>query len=215
MDDNKENEAKKKFYKVVGRNIKKYRDAMGLSQDALAEKMGLTKKTISRYELGEHRFDMGRITQAAEALGIEKKKLLKGTEAYLGLEPIETNIINMPILGFVPAGGPIMAEENIVDYIQFPKILVKSENDFCLKIHGDSMEDVGIDDGDLVLVHPQPVAENGQTVIARIDGEVTCKRFYRMNSKCKLEPANKKYKSIDCDDVEIIGVVKRIIKEIF
>ncbi len=121
----------------------------------------------------------------------------------------------IPVLGYVPAGGPIMTEENIQEYIPLPGMLLKGNEDFCLKVHGDSMEDVGINSGDLVLVHPQPVAENGQTIIARLNGEVTCKRFYRTDSKCTLEPANSKYKPIDCDDLEIVGIVTKVIKDIY
>jgi repressor LexA len=158
---------------------------------------------------------MNRLADLAEALGVEISKLLKGTESFLGVESSYSNIVEIPILGFVPAGGPVMTDENFEGHIPLPKMLIKGEKDFCLKVRGDSMEDVGINDGDLILVHPQPVAENGQTIIARINGEVTCKRFYRTNNMCRLEPANQKYKPIDCKDIEIIGIVTKVIKEIF
>lgn len=204
-----------KFYVTVGENIKKYRLARNYSQEVLGEKLGLRKKAISLYEYGEIRFNMDRLRGLAKALGVTPVKLLEGTEAYMGMEPVVPGIIKLPILGSVPAGGPVMAEENIIGHIPLPEMFTKSENDFCLQIRGDSMEDVGISDGDYILVHPQPIAENGQTVIARIDGEVTCKRFYRAGDKCRLEPANHKYKPIDCDELEIIGIVTKVIKEIF
>lgn len=125
------------------------------------------------------------------------------------------DLARLPIIGFVPAGGPIMTEENLDGHLLFPKMFVKGEKDFILKVKGDSMEDIGINDRDMVLVHPQPTAENGQTVIARINNEVTCKRFYIRNNKCVLEPANKKYKPIDCNELEIVGIVTKVIKDVF
>lgn len=207
--------ASQRFYLTVGRNIKRYRKLRNYSLEVLAEKVGVAKKTIDRYESGEIKINMNRLADISAALEVDNAKLLEGTEAFLGIESSDPNIIKLPILGFVPAGGPVMTEENLEGHMPLPKMLIKDERDFCLKIRGDSMEDVGINDGDLILVHPQPVAENGQTIIARIDGEVTCKRFYKTNDKCRLEPANQKYKPIDYKDLEIIGIVTRIIKEIF
>lgn len=128
---------------------------------------------------------------------------------------INSKLFRIPLIGFVPAGGPVITEENLEDYIELPLDMLKGGHDFCLKVRGDSMIDVGINDGDIVLVHPQPIAENGQTVIARVDGGVTCKRFYKTNGKCTLEPANNKYKPIDCNEIEIIGIVTKIIKDVF
>jgi SOS regulatory protein LexA len=124
----------------------------------------------------------------------------------------------VPIIGYVPAGKPVLSEETIIDYLPLPCKILNNMNDdiFCLQIHGDSMIDIGINDNDIILVQAQPTAENGQTVIARLnDGEVTCKRFYKLNGTCRLEPANKNYAPIDCKDVEIIGVVKKVIKDIY
>ena len=207
--------ASEKFYLVVGENIKKYRDLRNYSLEVLGDMVGVTKKTIQRYERGEIKIDMNRLADIAAALQVDNAKLLEGTQAFLGVESSDPGIIKLPILGFVPAGGPVMTEENIEGHMPLPRLLVKDEHDFCLRIRGDSMEDVGINDGDLILVHPQPVAENGQTIIARIDGEVTCKKFYRTNGKCRLEPANQNYKPIDYADLEIIGIVTKVIKDIF
>jgi repressor LexA len=207
--------ASQRFYLTVGENIKKFRELRNYSLEVLGDMVGVKKKTIQRYERGEIKISMNRLADIAEALELDNAKLLKGTEAFLGIESSDPNIIKLPILGFVPAGGPIMIEENLEGHMPLPKMLIKDERDFCLKIRGDSMKDVGINDGDLILVHPQPVAENGQTIIARIDGEVTCKRFYKTNGKCRLEPANQNYKPIDCKDLEIIGIVTKVIKDIF
>lgn len=203
------------FYEIVGHNIKKYREVRNYTLEVLGERVGLTKKTIQRYETAEIKIDMIKLGKIAEALGVSMAKLLKGTGAYLEEESNNPDIISIPLLGFVPAGGPVMSDENLEGYIPMPKILARTEQCFCLRIRGDSMQDVGINDGDIILVHSQPTAENGQTVIARVDGDVTCKRFYSLDGKCRLEPANQNYKPIDCDNIEIIGIVTRVIKEIY
>lgn len=123
-----------------------------------------------------------------------------------------TKVITIPILGQVPAGEPNQQYEINEGYYPIPMAIHKGET-FVLKIKGDSMIDVGIEDGDLVLVRQQPTAEIGQTVIARIGDEVTCKRFYIRNGRPVLEPANAKYKTIEPDELEIIGIVTKIIRE--
>lgn len=209
------NDDKKRFYDIVGKNIRKYREIKNYSLQVLGEKVGVEKKTIQRYEVGEAKFDMYRLSDIADALGISIARLLEGTEAFLSLEPSNPDVVSLPILGLVPAGGPVMVYENIEGYLPLPKVLVKDKGDFCLRVRGDSMEDIGISDGDYILVHPQPVADNGQTVIARIGDEVTCKRYYKLDGKCRLEPANQNYKPISCEHIEIIGIVTRVIKEIY
>ncbi|KLU61471.1 LexA repressor [Peptococcaceae bacterium CEB3] len=125
------------------------------------------------------------------------------------------NVFNIPVLGSVPAGIPVLSEENINGYLPLPRLFLEDpKTAFCLEVFGDSMVDVGIEDGDTVLVQQQNTAESGQTVIARIDGEVTCKRFYLTKDKIRLEPANSKYKALESQNVEIIGRVIRIFKKI-
>lgn len=125
-------------------------------------------------------------------------------------------VYQVPIIGSVPAGGPILAEENLMGYMPIPSLFLKGGQEvFCLKVNGDSMVDIDIEDGDYVLVQQQYTAENGQTVIARINGEVTVKRFYLTKDTVRLEPANKKFKAIESREVEIVGVVIKVIKDIF
>lgn len=204
-----------RFYQTVGANINKYRKIRNYSLETLGEMIGVQKKTVQRYECGEIKIDMDRLHAIAKALNVDISKLLEGTIAAPMIESRIDDIVRLPVLGSVPAGDPLEACEEVAEYMALPRMLVKSENDFCLKIRGDSMREMGISDGDLILVHPQPTAENGQTIIARIDGEVTCKRFYRLNGKCRLEPANSQYKPIDCDELEIIGIVTKVIKDIY
>ncbi len=125
-------------------------------------------------------------------------------------------MVEIPIIGRVPAGGPVIAEENFEGMIPLPlKFVQGRENVFCLRVTGDSMKDVDIQDGDYVLVHQQPTAENGQTVVARINGAVTIKRFYKLENIIRLEPANSQYKALESRDVEVIGIAFKVIKDIF
>lgn len=128
------------FYRVVGENIKKYREAKNYSLEELGERMGIkSKKTIQRYETGEIKIDMHRVADIADALGISRSRLLEGTEAFLGIDPDAFDMIKIPVLGYVPAGGPVYVEENLEGYMPMHRSFVKGEQDFMLKIRGDSV----------------------------------------------------------------------------
>jgi repressor LexA len=107
----------------------------------------------------------------------------------------------IPIVGRVAAGSPVLAQEHIEDYCDLPRNFFKPEADYFLTVHGDSMIEAGIMDGDLLAVHSTPVAANGDIVVARIDDEVTVKRLQRGGSRHVLEllPANADYQPIRVD----------------
>lgn len=107
----------------------------------------------------------------------------------------------IPVVGQVAAGDPILAEQNIDDYYDLPGSLFYPRADFLLRVKGDSMRDVGILDGDLLAVHESQNAENGQIVVARIDDEVTVKRFKKTRSRyiIMLLPENSDYEPIEVD----------------
>ena len=107
----------------------------------------------------------------------------------------------IPIVGRVAAGNPILAEEHIEDYCELPNSFFHPRADYFLKVHGDSMMDAGILDGDLLAVHSTQQANNGQIIIARIGNEVTVKRFqrYKKSSNIRLMPENPDYDPIDVD----------------
>lgn len=138
---------------------------------------------------------------------LEKLKRIKKDHDEL------TKTVDIPILGQVPAGEPNRQYETSEGFYPIPMVLHNGET-FALRIRGDSMIDVGIENGDLVMVRQQPTAEVGQTIIARIGDEVTCKRFYIKNGRPVLEPANSKYKTIEPNELEIVGVVTKIIREL-
>jgi repressor LexA len=107
----------------------------------------------------------------------------------------------LPVVGRVAAGSPILATEHIEDRVELPAGFFQPRADFLLRVHGDSMKDVGILDGDLLAVHKTPEAANGQIVVARIDDEVTVKRFQRTRARSKvlLLPENEDYAPIEVD----------------
>jgi len=116
-------------------------------------------------------------------------------------------MVNLPLIGTVAAGTPILAEENLEDTISFPMRFVKQNDAFMLKIKGDSMINAGIFEGDYIIVTPKPVANNGDIVVAMIDGEATCKTFYREKNRIRLQPENDSMPPIYTTDAAIIGVV--------
>lgn len=107
----------------------------------------------------------------------------------------------LPVVGQVAAGNPILAKENIDDYCDVAASLFHPAADFFLRVRGESMQDIGICDGDLLAVHKTPIAENGQIVVARIEDEVTVKRLKKTRSRyiISLLPENALYESITVD----------------
>jgi len=116
-------------------------------------------------------------------------------------------LVNVPIVGNVAAGIPILAEENIEDTFPIPIDYVKNDTCFMLHVKGDSMVDEGILDGDLVLVRQQQTATNGDIVIAMIDESATVKTFYKESGYVRLQPANRSFTPIITKDVDILGKV--------
>lgn len=121
------------------------------------------------------------------------------------------NVVSIPLVGNVAAGTPILAEQNIEEHIALSGDLAQ-EGWFFLKIRGDSMINVGILDGDMVLVRPQPAADNGQIVVAMVEGEATCKRLARRNGTVELLPENDAYEPIVAPDAQIVGLVKGVFR---
>ena len=116
-------------------------------------------------------------------------------------------IVNIPIVGDVAAGTPILADENIEDTFPIPVDHVKNDTCFMLHVKGDSMMDEGILDGDMVLVRQQQTASSGDIVIALIDDSATVKTFYREAGHIRLQPANEAYSPMIMKDCEILGKV--------
>ncbi len=116
--------------------------------------------------------------------------------------PDETRI---PIYGSIAAGAPILASDNIEDYLSVPSHSFGSGEYFALRVKGDSMIDEGILDGDIAVIRKQDTAKNGEIVAALIDDEATLKRFKREGNLVKLIPANSSYREIVPDNCAILG----------
>lgn len=116
-------------------------------------------------------------------------------------------LVNVPIIGTVTAGQPILAVENIDGYFPIPTEYMPNEQTFMLKVKGESMVNAGIFDGDQILVEKQSHASNGDFVVALIDDSVTVKTFYKENGHYRLQPENDYMEPIIVDHVEILGKV--------
>ena len=122
------------------------------------------------------------------------------------------DVVNVPIIGTVTAGEPILAEENIIDYFPVPVEMLPNLPTFMLKVHGESMINAGIYDGDAVIVAQQPTAENGEIVVALLDDGATTKRFYKENNHYRLQPENDALSPIITDHVQILGKVIGLVR---
>ena len=120
----------------------------------------------------------------------------------------------VPLLGRVAAGRPIEAIRD-PDTIEVPEVLLKGEDNFALRVVGDSMVDEGIRDGDIVIVKRQRDAQNGQTVVALIGDDATIKQYYRRGTRVELRPANPRMSSIVVDegDLQVQGIVVGLIRK--
>jgi repressor LexA len=123
----------------------------------------------------------------------------------------------VPILGRVQAGLPVLAEENIEGTVPLPREWARDDKVFLLRVKGDSMSDAHILSGDLALIRQQPTAENGEIVVARVHQlDATLKRFYRRANRVVLKAENPKYDQIEAsgDEVEVIGKLIGIYRKV-
>lgn len=119
----------------------------------------------------------------------------------------------VPIVGQVAAGQPILADENIQDVLPLPAELLSASTDsFLLHVEGDSMIEKGILNGDYVIVRQQPVAEDGDIVVALLGDEATVKTFYRHGNEIELRPANAQMESIFSEDAQVLGRVTGVVR---
>ena len=116
-------------------------------------------------------------------------------------------VVNVPILGSVAAGLPLLATENIENYFPVPSEFMPNQEVFMLHVKGDSMIDAGIFDGDNILVRQQPTASNGDMVVALVNDSATVKTFYKETNCYRLQPENDTMDPIIVDDVSILGIV--------
>ena len=124
----------------------------------------------------------------------------------------KVNCVNIPMLGTITAGAPILAVENLDGYIPLPSDYGDSDC-FALKVKGDSMIEAGIYESDLIIVKQSSSADNGDIIVALIDDSATVKRFFKKNNKIILHPENSTMQDMVFDDVQIIGKVKGLLRK--
>lgn len=153
----------------------------------------------------------------------EKGYLKKGTNKRRALELIDIDdiccnlpkkeIVNVPIIGTVTAGAPILAVENVDDTLPISIDFVGNKESYVLKVKGESMIEAGILNGDFVIVNSQNTAKNGDIVVALIDDEATVKTFYKEKDHIRLQPQNSSMDPILIKDPYILGVVKAVVRK--
>lgn len=129
------------------------------------------------------------------------------------------DVHRLPLVGEIAAGAPLLAEQNIEEYIAVPEPLSRGGEEFLLRVKGDSMIDAGILDGDFVVVERQQEARNGEIVVAlagddEAADEATVKRFFRENGRVRLQPENEALEPIYADHVQILGKVIGVFRQV-
>lgn len=201
----------KDYKDTFSKNLRIQMQNRRLNGTEISQICGVSKQAVSAWLNGIKIPRMDKIETLAQYFGIPKSALLE--------EPSE-NIVQItgavPVVGKIAAGAPILADENIVDYL--PVTVRHPEEYFALIVRGDSMINAGIPNGSQVLVHIQDYAENGQIVACRVNGdEATLKRFRQTGGTVLLMPENPNYEPIivpvadfASGSAEILGVVKQV-----
>src|SRR4051794_21178472 len=160
-------------------------------------------------------------TVDAHLANLEKVGLLRrdptkprAIELLVGRAKRAVKASTVPVVGEVAAGEPILAEENIEEYLELPSVIGGDDGDFVLQVKGDSMKDAGIIDRDYVVVQQANSARNGEIVVALIEDEATVKRFFREKDRVRLQPANKDFKPIRTRDAKVLGRVVGVFRRV-
>ena len=120
----------------------------------------------------------------------------------------------LPVLGSVAAGQPMLAEENIEEYVAIPDIAGGRDGEYLLRIRGESMKDAGIIEGDHVVVHPQETAKDGDIVVALLGEEATVKRYFKESDHIRLQPENETMEAIRSKEVKVLGKVVGLLRKV-
>lgn len=129
-------------------------------------------------------------------------------------EDPDSNTISLPLVGRVAAGQPILAEQNVEERLNLPTSIVGDASSFVLRVHGESMINVGIFDGDYIIVKEEHDAHDGEIVVALIDDSATVKTFYREDGRIRLQPENDTMEPIYAENPRILGRVTALIRSI-
>jgi len=181
----------------------------------LAEYLAANGYPPTLQEIAKHLHVSGNLGVLRHLRALERAGLITrspGTSRSITLTArMETGVVILPLVGTVRAGVPQLAVEEIEAHIAVDRFLVRGDDAFLLRVKGDSMIEAHIVEGDLVVVRPQSSADNGDIVVALIDGEATLKRFFREGSRIRLQPENASLQPIiitaESRDTTIIGKV--------
>ena len=192
--------------------IKKAMETNGYppSMREIGEAAGLSSPSSVKYQLEalEEKGWIRRDPSRGRALEV----LTPGDERFEDIKPERTH--DVPLVGRIAAGGPILAEQNVEELFPLPASLVGEGDLFMLKVVGDSMIDAAICDGDYVVIRSQKDCNKGEIVAAMIDGEATVKTFTKKDGHIWLMPANDDYKPINGDNAEILGIVTAVLRSL-
>ena len=141
--------------------------------------------------------------------GLEGQEKIKEKPAYSGKE-----LVDVPVIGKITAGAPILAVENVTDTFPIPVDFVGNSESFMLTVRGESMIEAGILDGDYILVKKQDIARNGEIVVALIGEEATVKTFYKEDGHIRLQPENSTMEPIIVPDCRVLGKVAGVFRKL-
>lgn len=187
--------------------VRRYTESHGYppSVREIGQAMGLTSSSTVHSHLG-----------ALERKGFLRRDPSKprAIEILRDGEGPQHRVVSLPVVGQVTAGEPILAEQNIEDYLPVPADLADGAEAFVLRVSGDSMIDAGILDGDLLVVRRQQTATNGDIVVARLGDEATVKRFFREGDRIRLQPENQSMMPIFAKDVVVEGKAIAVLRRL-
>ena len=151
-----------------------------------------------------------------EKLGVLRRDPTKprAIEVLVGKAKAAVGPSGLPVVGQVAAGQPVLADENIEEYVEVPPFAGGEEGEFILRVKGDSMKEVGIYEGDHVVVRRQDTAANGEIVVALVGDEATVKRFFREEDHVRLKPENAALEPIRSRDVQVLGRVVGVCRRV-
>lgn len=148
-----------------------------------------------------------------------KPRAIELTDRRRAEQPQEPEVRRLPLVGQIAAGGPLLAEQNVEDYLAVPESISAGGEEFLLRVKGDSMVNAGILDGDIVVVQRRQDARNGEIVVALAGDdesadEATVKRFFRENGRIRLQPENDALEPIYAPHVQVLGKVVGVFRKV-
>lgn len=192
----------KQIFDFIGRFVKKYGYPPTVRE--IGKAIGLQSPSTVHAHLAK-----------LETLGVLRRDPTKPRAIELLVDRAKRVVRpGLPLVGTVAAGQPVLAEENIEEYLDLPAVIGGEGGEYILRVSGDSMRDAGILEGDFVVVRPSEDASDGEIVVALIEDEATVKRFYREDDQIRLEPENPEHEPIRSPDVNLLGRVVGVFRRV-